>query len=165
MFAPDGNSKPTQVSELDFDDPQMRTTTVCATQTRQCLVRHWTHAPSTGEVPNLPASQTFPNGVTITRESLGSKTIDTLQVTGSREITTIPRLGSAEPAVKEFWYSPRLGMNLVVKRFLPRGGAQDFSVERIDQNEPDAGVFNLPKGYQVVDIPAPVPMARAGSPD
>ena len=143
----------------------MKTTTVCSTRTRQCMVRHWTHPAMTGEMPQLPASQTLPNGVTITRESLGSKTIDTLQVTGSREITTNPRLGAAEPAIKEFWYSPRLGMNVVVKRFLPRGGAQDFTLENVNQNEPDAGLFNLPKGYQVVDIPAPVPVAQVGLPN
>ena len=119
------------------------------------MVRHWTRSPLSTELPQLPASQTFPNGTKITRETLGNKTLDTLQVTGSREITTTPRLGDAEPSVKEFWYSPKLGMNLVVKRFLPRGGAEDFTVEAIDQNEPDAGLFQLPKGYQVIDIPAP----------
>lgn len=160
-FSPDGNTKATNVTEYDFDDPSMKTTTVCTVATRQCMVRHWTRPPLPADMPQLPATQTFPNGVKVSRQSLGTRNIDTLQVTGSREITTTPRLGEAEPAVKEFWYSPRLGMNLVVKRFLPRGGAQDFAVESIDQNEPDAGLFQLPKGYQVIDIPAPVPVTPA----
>lgn len=153
FFAPDGNQHPTMVSELDYLDPTMKERTVCTTRNRRCMVYHSSFLPSE-ETPQLPATQTFPNGVKITRESLGTNTIDGLQVTGMREITTSPRFGEKEPTVKEFWYSQRLGMNLVVKRFEPRGGAEDFNVETIDQTEPDAALFQPPKGYQTVDVPA-----------
>jgi len=159
FFAPDGNQRPTMVSEIDYLDPTMKTVTVCTTRTRQCMVYHRNFMPVADE-PQLPATQTFPNGMKITRESLGTNTIEGLQTTGMREIRTLPGLGDAEPTVKEFWYSPRLGMNLVVKRFEPRGGAEDFTVEKIDQTEPDAALFSLPRAYQVIDIPAPQTVAQ-----
>lgn len=159
FFAPDGNQHPTMVSEMDYLDPTMSTVTVCTTRTRQCMVYHRNFM-QTADESQLPATQTLPNGVKITRESLGTNTIEGLQTTGMREIRTSERMGDAEPTVKEFWYSPRLGMNLVVKRFEPRGGAEDFTVEKIDQTEPDAALFSLPRAYQVVDIPAPQTMAQ-----
>ncbi|SDF98330.1 hypothetical protein [Terriglobus roseus] len=159
VFRPDGNTRATIVNEMDYYDPSMKTTTVCHTLTRQCMVYHQNFAKAADDQP-LPATQTFPNGVKITRESLGTNTIEDLQVTGMREIRTSGSSGDAEPTVKEFWYSPRLGMNLVVKRFEPRGGAEDFNVEKIDQTEPDASLFNLPRAYQVIDIPAPQAIAQ-----
>lgn len=159
FFAPDGNQHPTMVSEMDYLDPTMKTVTVCTTRTRQCMVYHRNFM-QTADAPQLPATQTLANGVKITRESLGTNTIEDLQVTGMREIRTSAQMGDAEPTVKEFWYSPRLGMNLVVKRFEPRGGAEDFTVEKIDQTEPDAALFSLPRVYQVVDVPAPQIVAQ-----
>lgn len=153
FFAPDGNTRATMVSEMDYLDPNLKERTVCTTRDRRCMVYHRSLLPPI-ETPQLPATETLPNGVKITRENLGKNTIEDLQVTGMREIRTSPRLGDSEPTVKEFWYSQRLSVNLVVKRFEPRGGAQDFNVEKIDQTEPDAGLFQPPKGYQMVDVPA-----------
>ncbi|WP_156993674.1 hypothetical protein [Terriglobus sp. TAA 43] len=159
LFTPDGNTRATMVNEMDYYDPSMKTVTVCRTQTRQCMVYH-ENLSQTANEPQLPATQTLPNGTKITRESLGTNTMDDLQVTGMREIRTSGWLGGAEPTVKEFWYSPWLGINLVVKRFEPRGGAENFNVEKIDQTEPDASLFNLPRAYQVIDIPAPQNVAQ-----
>lgn len=161
FFAPDGNTRATMVSEMDYLDPMMKTVTVCTTRMRQCMVYPRSFAQN--EAPQLPATQTLANGVKITRESLGTNTMDGLQVTGMREITISPRFGDKEPTIKEFWFSQRLGMNLMVKRFEPRGGAEDFNVETIDQTEPDAALFQVPKGYQVVDIPAPQTQAFGGA--
>lgn len=152
FFAPDGNVHPTMVSEMDYLDPTTKERTVCTTHDRRCMVYHRSFIPSE-EMPQLAATQTYPNGVKVTRESLGTNTIENVQVTGMREIMTTPQFGDKEPSVKEFWYSQRLGVNLVVKRFQPRGGAQDFNVETIDQTEPSAALFTPPKGYQMVDVP------------
>lgn len=153
FFAPDGNTRATMVSEMDYLDPTRKERTVCTTRDRRCMVYHRSFLPS-DETQQLPATQTLSNGVKITRESLGTNTIEDVQVAGMREIMTSPRLGDTEPTIKEFWFSQRLGMNLVVKRFEPRGGAEDFNVEKIDQTEPDAALFQPPKGYQMVDVPA-----------
>jgi hypothetical protein len=92
--------------------------------------------------------------VTITHEALGQKTIEDVDVTGSREITTLPagQVGNEkpQPIVKEFWYSPRLGINLVTKRFDPRSGIENFVVDHVSLSEPDPKMFEPPANYQVV---------------
>jgi hypothetical protein len=59
----------------------------------------------------------------------------------------------AEPVVKEFWYSPRLGINVITKRFDPRASAvQNFVVGNINQAEPNARLFEPPQGYRIVSM-------------
>jgi len=57
------------------------------------------------------------------------------------------------PVVKEFWYSPRLGINVITKRFDPRASAvQNFVVGNINQAEPNARMFEPPQGYRIVPM-------------
>lgn len=88
-------------------------------------------------------------------EDLGRKTIDNVELLGSREVMTIGvgAIGNQkeQPVVKEFWYSPRLGINVTTKRFDPRASAvQNFEVSNINQGEPDSQLFRLPVGYRIV---------------
>jgi len=99
----------------------------------------------------------MPNGKgSIERDDLGRKTIDGVDVIGSREITTINAgvVGNekSEPIVKEFWYSSRLGINVITKRFDPRAGIQNFVVSNISQSEPDPKMFEPPQDYRVVKM-------------
>ncbi len=57
-------------------------------------------------------------------------------------------LTTPEPTIREFWFAPRLGVNLTVKRFEPRGGAQNFYVRDLSLSEPDAALFQLPQGFK-----------------
>lgn len=58
-----------------------------------------------------------------------------------------------QPVVKEFWYSPRLKINVTTKRFDPRASTvQNFYVISINQGEPDAQLFHPPGGYRMVNI-------------
>jgi len=152
FLTPAGNTQATPLSALEYYDPSRNEMTQCWPAQGRCITRSWRM--NTGDAAQLPAATVSTTGVKITRESLGEQTIENLQVTGSREITTGPRLGYSEPTIKEFWYSPRLGLNLVVKRFEPRGGAENFSVTNIEQSEPDPRLFQPPQGYQVVQMPA-----------
>jgi hypothetical protein len=77
--------------------------------------------------------------------------IDNVEVVGSQEVMTIPvgAIGNekAQPVLKEFWYSPRLGINVTTKRFGPRASTvQNFYVTAINQGEPDAQLFHTPAG-------------------
>jgi hypothetical protein len=76
---------------------------------------------------------------------------------GSREVTTLNAgfMGNEkpEPVVKEFWYSPRLGINVITKRFDPRASAvQNFVVGNINQAEPNVRMFEPPPGYRIVQM-------------
>src|ERR1700731_3560028 len=47
-----------------------------------------------------------------------------------------------EPIVKEFWYSPRLGINVITKGFDPRASAvQNFVGGNLSQAPPNARLF------------------------
>jgi len=54
--------------------------------------------------------------------------------------------------VKEIWFSPRLGINVAVKRVDPRHGTQILNATEITQAEPTSNYFELPAGYTVVDL-------------
>lgn len=152
-FAPDGDKRETAISQLEYVDPVRREFYVCDPRSRTCLVSEY-KAPPAMQVDTTPLVK-LPNGAgTIERQPLGQKLVQQVEVVGSREITTIkPGLNGyqrPEPTIKEFWYSPRLDLNLVVRRFEPRGGAQDFSVENLNLAEPDPRLFAPPADYKIV---------------
>ena len=152
-FSPNGDKETTTLSELDYVDPIRHELYVCFARTHTCNV-HPYDQPATAPV-SRPASVTLPNGAgSITLESLGQNAIDNLEVLGSREITTINRGANGyqhpEPTIKEFWYSPQLEVNLITKRFEPRGGAQNFTLENINLNEPNPNLFVPPANYKLI---------------
>ena len=53
--------------------------------------------------------------------------------------------------MKEFWYSPQLGINVIEKRRDPTDGSQNFVVSEISLGEPDSRLFELPANFQIVD--------------
>jgi len=150
-FTPTGNQETTMLTERDYRDPNRRERYICMTAQRVCFVSPF----SAPESVNLMPAGNLPGGRgTVTREELGRKTIEDIEVIGSRESITL-NAGSvgnekAEPIVKEFWYSPRLGINVITKRFDPRFGVQNFTVSNINQSEPDPKLFEPPADYRVV---------------
>jgi hypothetical protein len=153
FFTPNGDKVATLITELDYADPNRHELYVCMPQQKTCYL-HPYYAP---QFVNLPPTGPQPQGRSeITREELGRKTVEDVDVLGSREITTINAgaMGNerAEPIVKEFWYSPKLGINVITKRFDPRSGAQNFVVSNINQSEPDPKMFEPPAGFNVVNM-------------
>jgi hypothetical protein len=148
-FTPDGDKQVTPLLETDYQDPNRHELFICRPQTHICMV--YPYSMPAAVVQEAP----LPKGVgTVTHESLGQKMVDGLELTGTREITTINAgvIGNqkAEPIVKEFWYSPRLGINVITKRFDPRvSAAQDFEVGSVNLSEPDPKLFELPSDYKV----------------
>ena len=147
-FSADGDTNPTQISELDYYDPVRKEVSVCVPMRRICTVREWPQTDSLIET----CKPTERPGMSVTCDALGNGVIDNLQTIGSREIVTITGgpmgLKQPEPTIKEFWFSPRLDLNLVVKRFEPRGGAQNFAFIDMDLNEPDPKLFTPPEGFR-----------------
>ncbi len=159
-FDPKGQTETTQISELDYFDPNRHQLFICSPD-RVCRLYPYNRgvAPPT-QITSLPPLVKFPNGVTIQREDLGRNTIEDIDVLGSREITTIPAgiIGNekAQPIVKEFWYSPRLQINVVTKRFDPRvSSIQNFNVTQINLAEPDPKLFEPPAGYRIIEMSQP----------
>ena len=152
FFAPKGNVETTPVSMLQYDDPTRHERLLCRPAAKVCEI-YKMFVPG---VEALPAAGPLPNGNgTLTREDLGHQSIDNLDAVGTREITTFNAgvFGNEkpQPVVKEFWYAPRLSVNLVTKRFDPRvSSAQNISLESIDLAEPDPKLFEPPSGYRML---------------
>jgi hypothetical protein len=103
-----------------------------------------------------PAGPLDKNGDRVlTRQDLGPNSMSGLDVTGTLETTTISIgvIGNDRPVsiTKEFWYSPKLGLNLSVKRVDPRSGMETFTVSDISLAEPDPKYFAVPAGFTFND--------------
>ena len=86
-------------------------------------------------------------------ESLGTKTIEGIQVTGTRNVNTIPTgsIGNDKDIVigRETWYSPELKLVIESTQNDPRFGETTYSLTNIQRSEPDETLFQIPTGYKV----------------
>jgi TonB family protein len=89
----------------------------------------------------------------ITRENIGSDSIEGLPVRGVRVNQTYPPggLGNDRPLtiVTEYWYSEDLKINLLTKRADPRYGVQTVRVTELVRQEPDVALFFIPDEYKL----------------
>jgi len=97
-----------------------------------------------------PAGTTSPQ---ILREDLGTKTIGSLSVTGTRTTMTIP-VGAegnsqAMQTVHEVWVSPDLLVPVMTTSSDPRSGTRVTQLTNVNRNEPDPTLFQAPAGYAV----------------
>ena len=151
-FVPVDSNSPSLLSQMDYVDPVRHTRTVCFPASKICDVYYVFSAPDTSSLPVGPLSD---RKRYLSRENLGTDTTEGLATVGTREtITTNPStVGNDREVVstKEFWYSPKLGINLVVKRFDPLQGTQVFTVSNISELNPDPRLFVVPAAYHVTD--------------
>ncbi len=153
-LTPHGNTQAAPIRVLEYDDPNRHERFVCRPELRVCKLSRLL-------VPSMPVLQpagSLPNGAgTLTSEDLGRKSIEGLDATGTREITTLNAgvFGNEkpQPVVKEFWYSPRLQINLVTERFDPRvSSVQNIAVTDVNLTEPDPKLFTPPANYRIIRL-------------
>lgn len=147
-FSPHGDTQTTALSEFDIKDPTQHKLYVCRPADEVCRVYGYIPPPAVQQ----PASNSGPSVVT---ETLGRKSIEQVEVIGSRETTTLAAgaFGNEkpQPVVKEFWFAPQLGINLITKRFDPRASAvQNFEVKDISLAEPNTRLFSPPAHYRLI---------------
>jgi len=146
---PNGDTQVTPLSSIEYADPIRHEFFNCLPNTHVCTVTPY-NRPATFQ---MAAAGVLPNG-SITRENMAEKRVENLDLEGSREITTINAgvngYQRPEPTIKEFWYSPRLEINIITKRFEPRGGAQSIVVNNVNLDNPDAKLFVPPAGYIIL---------------
>lgn len=98
---------------------------------------------------------------------LGNDSVSGVETVGTRETTTLNAglIGNDRSIsiVKEFWYSPHLGINLIEKREGPRVSTQTFTVSDVSLGEPDASLFETPVGFQTIDLRKASPSAGASN--
>lgn len=89
FFAPDGDKKPPRISSLEYADPNRHELYRCFPERKTCYLSTYFSSQMTQIPPGPLDSTPVPKGFTIQREVLGQKTIEDLDVTGSRQIVTL----------------------------------------------------------------------------
>jgi hypothetical protein len=156
MLVPkDGQAEP-ELMRTELSDPAQHTKYFCRPQDQVCTLRDYDGPPA--EIAETAGSADGGKTV-LTREDLGKSLVSGVEVIGTRETRLIAAgvIGNDRPltVTKEFWYSPQLGLNMMVKRSDPRIGTQTFTVTEVGLTEPDPKYFKLPAGYRVMDAREP----------
>jgi uncharacterized protein YecT (DUF1311 family) len=132
-------------------DPKTSIITGCTPDQRICRQQSFDPTQHPADEPVGPSSD---GKSVLTRESLGTKTIDGLECTGTRETRTykVGAFGNDKPVsvTKEIWYSPQFQFNLSVTRLDPRNGTQKLEVTELKLGEPGPEWFAIPDGYRTV---------------
>jgi hypothetical protein len=152
-FVPQGGSQESRVLRIEISDPAKHTKYFCDPFLSQCELRSYNAPLTEAVVPVGPIA----NGTRyLSRASLGNKTIESVEAIGTRETITTETgvIGNTAPVdnTKEFWYSPKLGINLQVTRLDPLHGDQTFTITSLSLAEPDARLFVLPASCKVTDL-------------
>jgi len=152
-FVPNGSPSDSQVWRTELAEPATHTVAYCDTRSHVCELRPFVLPPS---VPPPAAGTVASRSGSFVTENLGSRTLNGLELIGTRETQTMNPLvtGTDRPlvVVKEFWYSRQLGVNVLTTRNDPRSGKEVFTVTDIRLGEPDASLFALPTNASVVDL-------------
>jgi uncharacterized protein YecT (DUF1311 family) len=150
MVPADSDREP-PISYTIVYDPKTSLRTTCYPNQRTCRQMSFDSTQRPTDEPTGPSSD---GKSTLARESLGSKTVDGVECTGTRETLTYNpgAFGNDKLVVvtKEIWYSPRLQFNLSVTRFDPRNGTQKLEVTDLKLGDPGKEWFVLPDGYRSV---------------
>jgi len=137
-------------------DPVAQTRTACTVSTRRCVISVYLASTKFVASPDRPHDD---GTGYLAHESLGNDVIGDLNVVGTRETLSIaPRtVGNTSPlvAVREFWYSPDLQVNLSVTRKDPRIGTQVLQLVDLSRREPDPATFHVADGFVIQDMRIP----------
>ena len=152
-FVPKGSPIDSQVWRTELAEPATHTVAYCDARSHVCELRPFVLPPS---VPPPAAGTVASRSGSFVVENLGSRTLNGLELIGTRETQTMNPLvtGTDRPlvVVKEFWYSRQLGVNVLTTRNDPRSGKEVFTVTDIRLGEPDASLFALPADARIVDL-------------
>ncbi len=99
-------------------------------------------------------------------EALGTQVMEGVSVEGKRVTRTIPagQIGNTQPIeiTSEVWTSPDLQVIIMSKHSDPRFGETLYQLSGIQRAEPDHSLFEIPAGYTVKDMPAPMSLHTGG---
>jgi hypothetical protein len=160
VLVPRNGPLESKMSHIQIADPNSHTLTTCAMWLKECKVANYGGKTTTAYQPEGEPSGPLPGGRgAVTNESLGKDVSERVETVGTRITRTLNAwaMGNDRPLsiVREFWFAPSLGMNLVSKVSDPRFGTQSFTVTDLVLGEPDPALFEIPKGFTLKDDRAP----------
>lgn len=151
-IVPADSPQESSLGEFFIYDTPTRTETDCIPAQRTCWVKSFVPATRFAETP---VGLSRDGKSYLTRENLGTTTMDNLDVQYTRETRTYNSgaFGNSRPVavVNEYWYSPRLEINLAVTRNDPRNSLQKLTVVDLSLEEPDVARFAAPEGYRMIE--------------
>ncbi len=107
-------------------------------------------------VQDRPFFPQLSKGVQPKTESLGTKTLEGVQVTGTRTTSTIPAgtIGNDRDLniIRETWYSSELKLVIQSTQSDPRFGETSYTLKNIQQGSPDVTLFQVPANYTIDKI-------------
>src|SRR5271170_7192669 len=141
---------------IQIADPAQHTLYNCQVEMKKCFLLDYSGSTANVYQPPIGVSAPLPDGNGFhTHEDLGKNNLFGFDTVGYRETTTLNpgTYGNDLPmsTIREFWYSPQLGIDLISKVDSPQAGKQTFTVTVISAAEPDPQLFILPAGFEVVD--------------
>ena len=156
-LVPKNSDRKSTMNWIQIADPRQRTLYNCSTERKVCELRVYDPAEDlTAAAPLRPivsgAVTTGPTNI----EDLGTQNIAGIETIGRRETTAIEAgaIGNDQPttAIREYWHSQELGLNLLSIRSGPMIGKQTFTITELTPGEPDSQLFQLPAGYKITDL-------------
>ena len=151
-FVPMDSGHEPELQRIEISDPAKHEKYFCRLQTHICTVENYT---GPAALESQPSDYQEDTSGTLAREDLGKTVVNGVEAIGTRETRTLKpgAIGNASPLaiVKEFWYSPQIGINVSVKRIDPRFGTEIFNVTNLVLSEPDSKVFAVPSGFTIED--------------
>ena len=161
----DGKTQP-GITQIEISDPVTHELYICMPHGRTCQVEVFSPPEFLPYTP--PAKVHMAQGSTSESEDLGKQSIGGFETVGVRETTIISAgtIGNSSPLLskREFWFSPKLGVNLISKRQDPFSGTQNFEVSDITLDEPDAKLFEVPSGFKILDLRKPPELTSPQAP-
>jgi hypothetical protein len=141
-------------------DPQTRTSIHLDPRTHTFTTGTVNRPPETVPPALLYASPTgtnLPQNPYLKEEDLGVHEIDGVSAHGVRETQIIPAdtSGGRElQVIDEYWYSPDLRINLIIRHNDPRTGSVTMTVTQIARTDPGPERFQVPEDYTPADATA-----------
>jgi hypothetical protein len=156
ILVPKGGDIKSEMNVFQITDPEQHTWYNCWTRKKVCELMQYDGVTTTTYQPRLRPSGPLPDGRGFVQaEDLGVGSVQGMETHGYRETTTLNpgTFGNDRPmvAMREFWFSSRLGINLSSIVDNPQTGKQVFTVKELSTSEPDPALFQVPDDYKVVD--------------
>ena len=156
ILVPKGGQAKSWMNVFQITDPELHTWFNCEVATKICELLQYTLTATDSYIPPLLPSGPMPGGIgSRVHQDLGESTTLGIRTHGFRETTTINAGAMGNDTsitnLREFWFSPELGFNLVSIVDDVVSGKQTFTVKEISTGEPNQSYFYVPGDYQVVD--------------
>ena len=156
LLVPQNGQQQSFVTQTEIRDPILKEQYICIPRANTCQVEYKLPVSAVLRPPLPSNAQQASNTPESQIQSLGTQTIAGVETIGTRETIVIPvgEIGNDSPinTSREFWFSPKLGLDVISIRDDPRFGTQRFELSDIVLAEPDAKLFSPPDGSRIIDL-------------